>query len=133
MGGKGDPQCATKYCCQPKAQMSGVTFHFVFNTLWGSKKVLYAEGCYEVSVSLISKIYFKKHLASFFLITQDETSNYDRSGDLNTGRVQYSNVRKQDVGQTFQNSNQIWIPDSLTIWIITKWLPSWVLPIEKPT
>ena len=27
MGGEGDPQCATKYCCPPKAQMRGVTFH----------------------------------------------------------------------------------------------------------
>ena len=28
-GWEGEPQCATIYCCPPKAQMSGVTFHFV--------------------------------------------------------------------------------------------------------
>ena len=28
MGGEGDPQYATKYCCSPKAQMRGMTFHY---------------------------------------------------------------------------------------------------------
>ena len=28
--GEGEPQCAAIYCCPPKAQMSGVTFHLYF-------------------------------------------------------------------------------------------------------
>ena len=33
MGGEGDPQSASIYCCPPKAQMRGVTFHYYLHIL----------------------------------------------------------------------------------------------------
>ena len=132
MSGFGSPHCnyqfrqcdsERQFCCDVRERVAG-RFAGQCRTSWEpgihlhDVELLWERVQSVLNVALPDNTQMPGNERWFF----DEKVNY--SGDLNPELVWFLNGQKEVRYQMAWFSNCIWIPDSLSIWILDKWTPS---------